>query len=299
MKITLLTLFIACLSIFTARSQNIDTYFQSVRTGSYPQIPSAFFSGDMTLMNQLTPYYKDSIDDVRGKAYYIAYRSATNTDNQKIKKAAIGALIEGVKDKDSGLSGDNIEFLTEFDKDLFSAKDQQELLSVLSTIKYHKPELIKLIGYVNISEAENTLKSYAASSNRRLQWSGLLALSRMGDEASAQKIISILENLPVNDNLVYELVPDLVYTRNKAAFDYLFTIINSNENNCTSPDPDNEVAILCGYRVMEYLAPHLTAQPLPTEDGELAVDNYEQALQELRAWHANHQSDYGILEEGY
>ncbi|UII27533.1 hypothetical protein LVD15_03620 [Fulvivirga maritima] len=127
----------------------------------------------------------------------------------------------------------------------------------------------------------------------------MLALSRMGDEASAQKIIGILENLPVNDNLVYELVPDLVYTRNKTAFDYLFTIINSNENNCTSADPDNEAAILCGYRVMEYLAPHLTAQPLPAEDGELAVDNYEQALQELRAWYTVNKSDYGISDEGY
>ncbi|UII27630.1 hypothetical protein LVD15_04170 [Fulvivirga maritima] len=65
MKKTLLTISIACLFIFTARSQNIGTYFQSVRTGTYPQIPSAFFSGDMSLMNQLTPYYKDSIDDLR------------------------------------------------------------------------------------------------------------------------------------------------------------------------------------------------------------------------------------------
>jgi hypothetical protein len=115
----------------------------------------------------------------------------------------------------------------------------------------------------------------------------------MGDKQNIQFITERLTQASVNDDFVYEVVPDLIYTRQPEIFEYLEQIILSNAQNCSSANPDAETNILCGYRVMEYLAPVIEDFPLPTDEyGELMVDDYPEALEELRNWLVD--QDYAI-----
>jgi len=92
-----------------------------------------------------------------------------------------------------------------------------------------------------------------------------------------------VERQPVNDDLVYEIVPYLVYTRRQEAFKFLERIIQSNESTYLSANADNEENILCGYRVLEYIAPVMINFPLPVDEfGELyqkcGGDGYQNKL---------------------
>ena len=108
-----------------------------------------------------------------------------------------------------------------------------------------------------------------------------------------------LQKAPLNDDFVYDFVPDLVYTLQPEIFRLLETIIQSNEKSCQSADPDYAQPILCGYRAMEYLAPVIEGYPLPLDEyGDLQVEDYEAALQELRSWFRENQS-YVILNDSF
>ena len=108
-------------------------------------------------------------------------------------------------------------------------------------------------------------------------------------------MLAQIKQQPLNDDVVYELLPDLVYTRQKDALDYLVAIIQSDEKRCQSADPEAEQNIRCGYRVLELLAPVIADFPLTLdESGDLAVSDYPQALEEARRWLTEHE-DYKIV----
>lgn len=107
----------------------------------------------------------------------------------------------------------------------------------------------------------------------------------MGDQEAIDYLLRKLQSAPINDNFIYDFAPDLVYTRQPEIFDFLERIIQSDEQNCLPADPDASGKILCGYRVMEYIAPVIENYPLPTDEfGELEVDDYKTALQQVRVW---------------
>jgi hypothetical protein len=77
-------------------------------------------------------------------------------------------------------------------------------------------------------------------------------------------------------------------------------IIQSNEQNCLSANADNEESILCGYRVLEYIAPVMIDFPLPVDEfGELEIDDYEAGLTEVREWLVEQDGEYELVMEGY
>ena len=107
-----------------------------------------------------------------------------------------------------------------------------------------------------------------------------------------------VERQPVNDDLVYEIVPYLVYTRRQEAFKFLERIIQSNESTYLSANADNEENILCGYRVLEYIAPVMINFPLPVDEfGELEINDYEAGL--VRQWMAEQEGDYELVMDRY
>ena len=140
----------------------------------------------------------------------------------------------------------------------------------------------------------STLRSLLPSLSGRDRWTAQLALARLGDQEALATVLARAKQQPVNDDVVYELLPDLVYTRQKAAIDYLVTIVHSEEKNCQSADPEAEQRILCGYRVLELLAPVIQDFPLTVDaSGDLAVRDYPKALEEARRWLKEH-ADYQI-----
>ena len=76
--------------------------------------------------------------------------------------------------------------------------------------------------------------------------------------------------------------------RQKESFDYCISILNSKERLCHSLNPDNSESILCGYRILEMLAPVVVNIPLTVDaSGSLSSDDYESQLESVRQWFLN------------
>ena len=113
----------------------------------------------------------------------------------------------------------------------------------------------------------------------------MLALARMGDNYALEDVLKRIRKLPVNDDVVYQVFPDLVYTRQRATFDVLLQALNSDETNCESANAEVERKIPCAYRVMEMLAPAIQSYPLKVdESGDIDTNDYTEALKTVRDW---------------
>ena len=293
-------------AVFTVNAQSIvdlQSYMMAVRTGTTQPLPASVLADTQNIekiLQALQPYYADSLPTVRAKAYNITARLGQKTQQPGTRQLVVTQLINAITDKDTGIGGNASDALAEFVTEDFNASHKAKIVALLTQQISHKDQLVKVAGYLNLREAQPTLKQLVQPGNdRKARWAAYLALARMGEQKELQYVVKTIAAMPLNDDVVYEMVPDLIYTRQKPAFDYLFTIINSDKASCTSADPDANDNILCGYRTMEYIAPYIKNFPLPVEEGELVVDDYEQALKEVRAWYVQHPDDYEIDNEGF
>jgi hypothetical protein len=120
-----------------------------------------------------------------------------------------------------------------------------------------------------------------------VRWSALLAMARLGDDEAINQVMEKARKIKVNDAAIQQLFPDLVYTRQKIVLDYLVEVIQSDEANCESADNDNPTSILCGYRVMEQLAPAIKNYPLSLDaSGDVKTWDYKKSLDQVRQWFA-------------
>jgi hypothetical protein len=107
----------------------------------------------------------------------------------------------------------------------------------------------------------------------------------MGEEQAINDVMSRVKRMPVGDAVVYEIFPDLVYTRSREAISYLLETLNSDAKACESADPERPTRIPCAYRVMEMLAPAIEKYPLKlSESGDVVTSDYPAALAQVREW---------------
>ncbi len=303
LAITLALCFVSIEGLFAQSPSSVITnYFTQVREGRNPATPRSLWQehGQHTeVLTALSPYYADTLATVRGKAYYIAQQVGLHSQDQKVRQQVVGQLVAAVQDADSGNSGRASSFLTEFQPDDFTTRSRQQLAGLLSEQPPHFHRILRLIGYVGMQDQVPALKNLLASLSARDRWSAQLALARLGDQEALATVLARAKRYPVDDDVVYELLPDLVYTRQKAAVDYLVTVVQSNDKNCASADPEADENIVCGYRVLELLAPVIRSFPLSVdESGDLAVSSYPTALQQARQWFKQH-PDYLIAGDQF
>ena len=153
----------------------------------------------------------------------------------------------------------------------------------------HIDKLAKLVGYLNITSASNSLKAILATNTHyKNKWAVRLALARMDDQEAIDYLTNKLETAPVGDNFIYDIIPDLIYTRQKPIFEFIEGIIQSEELNCQSADPDSDAKILCGYRVLEYIAYSIESFPVTVDEyGVAVINDYENTLLNVRRWFEN------------
>ena len=288
MRIIVLTALLLSATAALAQSP-LTTYLESVRQGSYAAVPQAVLADTAnaaTLLGTLATYQNDSVLVVRSRAYSIAKRIGQRSNDPAVRQTATTQLVRGIGDANGGISGNNSDGLTGFQRRDFSASAQTLLLDYLQPGTPHLDQVVMLAGFVQPEGVQPRLKQLlAAKVSATTRWAVRLALARTGEGEAADYILNKLDAAPINDALVYDVVPGLVYTRHPAVFDKLKEIVLSDEPSCQSADPDNVQLILCGYRVMEALAPSLEGFPVPTDQyGELLTDDYEQSLQVVRDW---------------
>ncbi len=279
------------------------THLESIRQGSHAAVPQTMLADTANaaaLLPALATYQNDTLAAVRSRAYNIAKRIGQRSRNPTVRQIATAQLTRGIADPDAGISGNNSDALTGFRQTDFSAATRTQLVNYLQPGTPHLDQVAMLAGFVSGESAPAALQSLlTAKVSATTRWAIRLALARTGDEVAINYVLDKLNAAPVNDALVYDIVPGLVYTRQPAIFRYLETLVMSDEPNCQSADPDSQQRIRCGYRVMEALAPALTDFPVAVDAySELLTDDYEQSLREVRAW-LRGREDYPLKTDSY
>lgn len=281
----------------------LTAYFSEVRSGKYQSIPKNLFQPEnaKTTLAAVVPYLKDSSIIVRAKAYALVQLVGNTTRQDNLREDAVSKLVDGIKDHDSGNAGLAIGYLQGFRKEDYTSVVKDTLVNVFKRRPPHLKEYIKLIGFLELTQTRDDLRALAqqGSASRQDRWAALLALARMGDSYSKDDVIKRVSKLPVNDEVVYQIYPDLVYTRQKEIVALLIVQLNSDAKNCESADAERPANIPCAYRVMEMLAPAIEGYPVKLDvSGDIDAKDYTKALQKVRTWFKEH-PDYKISKDKF
>lgn len=282
-------------TLFSQSSSGLDIYFSQLRSGKSPNIPSEVYKPEnaKVILNALPVYLKDTVVIIRSKATLIARVVGTKSTLASIRQQAVTQIIQATDDKSTGNVGAALNYLTEFKKADFTKVHRDSLAALFKRNPPYIDVLAKLIGFLDMKELKNDLFALSQQSTlgRKERWSAMLALARMNDERAITDIMNRVKRMPVTDPVVYEIFPDLVYTRRPEAIAYLVEALNSDAKNCNSADAERETRIPCAYRVMEILAPVINGFPLKLdESGDVVAKDYPAALQLARDWFVKNKS---------
>ncbi|MEQ9219027.1 MAG: hypothetical protein RLO17_13350 [Cyclobacteriaceae bacterium] len=281
--------------------EQLHEYLSSYRENRYISVPQEIFKDDknqMGLLEALSEYTSDTVPDIRLKVYNLADRIGEHSDDQQVRNLAVSLLTGGLRDHDVGIVGVVSGKLLTYKKADFSEQNSNQIALLVNSNTPYLSNILKLAGHLNL-DVTDQLRALVGDSqlSNQYRFQAQLALARTGDEQSINHITNRLSSIEINDRFVYSMVPQLVYTRQKPILDFLVQVIQSDELNCYSANPNSDGKILCGYRVMEYLAPVIVNFPIPLDEfGEPAIKDYRAALEEVRAWFDLH-PDYEIKEE--
>lgn len=247
------------------------------------------------------PYTADSLPEVRTTARHQIAMAGLRSDKEKTRQKAISVILSGLDDKDAGAVANSINLLSEFKPSDFTPEHRYIVSQKVKTGTFHTDKLILLTGYIHIPDLIYNYrlmlneKQYSA----RIKMNIHLALARMNDTTSVNYLSEKLKNIKVNDDAVYEIFPLLAYTRQKVMFDFLLENILTEEKKCLSANPDNEVPVICAYRIIELVAPYIHNFPAKTADGELISNDYTKTLREVKEWIKVHKPDYTLNYDVY
>jgi len=236
------------------------------------------------LLNALEKYYTDSVVSIRRQAYHLIYsKGLQDTDNAQL---VVVRLAKGLNDSDSGLRGSIIGHLQEFPLSAFNSEAKSLIASHLNQPNSpHFDRLVLLAGFVGTGQNELLRLSMNEDLPVRRRWNITLALARMGSESALQSAVERVMRAPINSGMVSFLLPDLVYTRQKAALDYAVELLFIDEKLCQTANPDLSGAILCAYPIIELIAPIIVGFPIQIDPRiGIETDDYEKMLQTVRQW---------------
>lgn len=208
-------------------------------------------------------------------------------------------VLSGLSDNDPGNRKSVCGYLEDFPKEHFSVSARNRISS--HAIEKDSPlkEIVRLsarLGLKDLAAHYNHLL-IAGSVDSSTRWTLNVALGRLGDEKSARWCMDQVRQMGLNDQVVHQLVPDLVFIHYKPAMDYLLSAICQDRKNCSSPNPDSSSKINCAYRLMEVVAPAIKGFPVQTDEGgNLETNDYRRALERVRAWIYEHSADYEMRE---
>ena len=247
------------------------------------------------ITEKLRPFYSDSRGHVRQKAYYLTYKKGI-TGETRNPTLAIHRLIAGSTDKNSGIAGQNIQYLQHFRYTDFDRKAKKEIAALLTRKRMaHYKEMVLLAGFVGTGKETLYAKYLDPKTPEVLKWHLAQALARMGEKEQARYCLEQIKKQPVNNETVSYLIPVAIYTRQKEAINYCVEILGLDKELCHSPNPDSPGRILCGYRVMELLAPVIEKFPIKVDaTGSITGIEYEKALETARDWFKQNE-DYKLV----
>jgi len=297
-----LSILFTSIRAFSQSTSSLDTIVNNFLTGK--SVSDKIYNltdktGTVDILDDIEFYLKHENSRVRSLVYKILKKSISKEPDLIAKQKGVSVLcINGLSDADAGNVYVVINYLDEFDKEWFDSKSRNFISSIVVQHPPHFSDLIKLVGKIELIQLIPYLELGLLDKKMNYSdiWSINLVLARWGDETKAKYCVQSVQRLGLSDEVVYRLIPDLIYINNKIVFDYLFEEILKDDLNCTSADPDNEVEINCAYRLIEFISPHIVDFPIGLSGtGELNVNNYEAALESVRIWIESNKNSYQLI----
>jgi len=254
-------------------------------------------SNSTEIINHIEVLINDSNYQVRIFAVNILGMMGNSAIDIKAKQKAALVLTELLIDKTYEVRYYVPMSLKKFSREDISEPTKSRMLDIVVQTPENYRDMFKLLGYFNDKTAAEKLRTVLLQGglNKITRWEIQLALARMGDVEAIQFCLDIAKKIPVNTDYIYHLAPDLIYTRNKEIFNYLVEIIHSDKADCASSNPNVETKILCGYRIIEYMAPVIKEYPYQLHaSGDLDVENYEKAMKNIRKFFKKKNGNYEI-----
>lgn len=306
-KTLLLALLLIGSSSFLFAQGNVTTEIKivvaKIKKGQDANLKSTYFteSNAKLIIAEAEKHVFDKSATVRKTMYKYIHRASLKVSENEIKQKGVELLSRACLDNDSRASIIAANFLSDFGKENFTLNAKIQLSSAFSKRRDNLPQVILLLGYLQMKQHEQELLAYASTSpDDKIKWNASVALARMGNADGIEMCVNEFTSLKQNDDLIFFKVPGMLYTCQKACYEPVIEILNSTEKSCSSTNPDNETAILCAYRVMEMLAPYIEGFPFETHvSGDIKADSYENALAETKLWFKKKKDKYTINTEQF
>lgn len=243
---------------------------------------------------------QDSSNAQQEKALEIIYRISSRSHDHHVRAGGIEIFILALSDKSSPIAGRIIDLLESFPKEDFALSSKDTIRAMVRSRSIYFNRIIRLAGYLDLKDLIPDIRPWSQPGNTgAIRWAAITSLARMGDRRAISEMMTRIKRLPVDDEVVYNLFPDLVYSRQREAIDYLVEALQSEVATCQAPDAERERSIPCGYRIMEQLAPVIAGFPIELdESGDLNASDYHTALLEVRRWFTLHKN-FTILDDRY
>jgi hypothetical protein len=283
--------------------KDLSEYMKSIRKKPQTPVPISIFAdkkNSLKMFRLLEPYFDDTLAVVRGKALYLAKQMGSRSTDEVLRHAVVHHLVLALNDRNAGVCGNVIQALSKFSRLDFGKVELDSILNHIRVGVPHLDKIMKLAAYLQINGSVRKINTAIESTkSAQLKWAGLVSLARLSDRSAINRIVNRLSKASINDDFIYEVIPDLVFTRQREILVFIETIIKSDSKDCTSSNPDSNEKIKCGYRAIEMIAPAIEEFPYSVdESGSLNTDNYEEALAKIRDW-LNAHSDYIIRDDEY
>lgn len=300
----IVTVVIALWLAFDANAQraNDETkiFFDAVRLGKHPTIPTFFLQNERRAFEILQPLLGDSSERVALSAYQIVSHVSLRSAAPEVRANGISTLMAACNNARPSIRHNSLEMLKHFRKNEFPVAAKDSLRKCIQKEITPLEDLIKMAGFLHLSDMIPQMRLWSQPGNPSpRRWAAMLSLARMGDSFAIREVMDRVKRLPVNDDLVYRIFPDLVYTRRSEAIAYMVEVLSNDQYECISADLEHERQIPCGYRVMEQLAPIIAHFPVQLDEGgDLATDDYPGALEQSQQWFMLNKT-YTILDDQF
>jgi hypothetical protein len=301
----LLLIFFLLLSLSAkAQSPWLQQQMEAFRTDKHVRKDYSWLeteSNRMDVLLKLNPYYADSLPAIRSRALEITLKVGQMSEKLAVRQYVVTRMLSFCTDT-SSLVVSRASSLSTFQAEDFSDNARQMLLKIVEKHpRHYASKLVKLLGFVGPPESRVVLYDWLHSGEKmssRLRRNIQLALARLGDEQAMESLLRNAREVPLSDAMIYDVVPELLYTRRAEAFSFVVELLNSDENACFANNSDTSRKILCGYQLIQMLAPLIGDFPVQlSPTGDLLVEDYSIALRECRSWFAQHTGAYKIRKD--
>lgn len=253
-------------------------------------------------LKELPVYLSDENAEVRETAAFFIQKCGQYSADKKTRQAVVAMLVDINKDTDAGIAGYAARSLTAFSAKDFSNTAKSKIKDRIQEHGHAYDQIILVSGLAQMNEMIPLYKAKLVHDTlltKKDRWALHLAMARLGEPTEVKYIVNQFKKFQVNDDVIYTIVPDMIYTRQKPVFDELIEVLHSNYKDCHSSNPDNPASMVCGYRIMEYLAPVVEDFPYETyASGDIKTDDYEKALADVRQWFKDN-PEFNIIKDRY